>query len=189
MRQLEKEKTTSLAWFKLAEVVARGEKERALNMYRLLSHSIANTALRFQLEGDLLLIFHDENAFQCYQKAAQLYKNNNELSQAAMLYDLLSFHAPSIYQYRRELLSAHVQLGNDEKVKTVLAKLIESYCIAYEYDDAIAVVKESRASKECKIKLVEYIISSATQNMQNDYDKRRCNEYINYKESLDLTNG
>ena len=50
---------TSLAWFKLAEFVTRGEKERALSIFRLLAHSIRHDALVVQLEGDILLAFDD----------------------------------------------------------------------------------------------------------------------------------
>jgi hypothetical protein len=37
MKQTQVDKHT-IAWFKIAECVSRGEKERALGVYRLLSH-------------------------------------------------------------------------------------------------------------------------------------------------------
>lgn len=63
----------SLAWFKLTEFVVRGEKERALGIYRLLALSIDNKAFAQQLEGDLLLAFDDPVAEEKYLTAAQLY--------------------------------------------------------------------------------------------------------------------
>lgn len=72
----------NIAWFKLAEFVARKEKERALGLYRLLAHSIGNAALEAQLEGDLLLAFNDNRAHDSYLKAAELYEQEGKLTQA-----------------------------------------------------------------------------------------------------------
>lgn len=78
---------SSVAWFKLAEVITRGEKERALSIYRLLMHSISDNALKAQLEGDILRIFGDPAAVYSYERAAQLYQQNNETMHAALLYE------------------------------------------------------------------------------------------------------
>ena len=59
----------NIAWFKLADCVARGEKERALGVFRLLSHSFDDPALARQLHGDLLLSFRDERAQEKYEEA------------------------------------------------------------------------------------------------------------------------
>lgn len=78
---------SSIAWFKLAEVITRGEKERALSIYRLLMHSVPHEAVKAQLEGDILDIFNDPAALQAYNRAAELYQNNNEDVQASLLYE------------------------------------------------------------------------------------------------------
>ncbi len=78
--------TFNIAWFKLADFVARGEKERALSVLRLLMHSVSNEALTYQLEGDILLSFNDSAAIQKYQSAAQLFKKSNHLHQAINAY-------------------------------------------------------------------------------------------------------
>lgn len=78
---------TSIAWFKLADVLARGEKERTLSIYRLLIHSIHHDAIKAQLEGDILRSFNDPNAVQSYIKAADLYQKNGEFSLAVVLYE------------------------------------------------------------------------------------------------------
>ena len=64
----------NIAWFKLADCVSRGEKERAFGVYRLLSHSLDDQALARQLEGDLLLAFQDDGAVDKYREAVNLYK-------------------------------------------------------------------------------------------------------------------
>ena len=64
----------SIAWFKLAECVSRKEKERALAVFRLLSHSIDDPAMVAHLEADLLFTFEDDAAISCYQKAIELYQ-------------------------------------------------------------------------------------------------------------------
>lgn len=78
--------TSNIAWFKLADFVARGEKERALSVLRLLMHSVSNEALTYQLEGDILLAFNDLAAIQKYQNAAQLFKKSNQQHQAINAY-------------------------------------------------------------------------------------------------------
>jgi hypothetical protein len=84
--------TYSVAWFRLAECISRREKERALGVYRLLSHSFENRAIKYQLEGDILLAFDDRlQAVDRYEKAAQAYLEQQEFSQAAAVYDHLFF--------------------------------------------------------------------------------------------------
>lgn len=78
----------NVAWFKLAECISRREKERALGVYRLLSHSFENQALVHQLEGDIILAFNDhEAALGKYMQAAVLYEQQEELIQAIAVYD------------------------------------------------------------------------------------------------------
>lgn len=86
MAQLQSGKYT-VAWFKLAEFVVRKEKERALGIYKLLSHSLPNKALSSQLHGDLLLSFSDEKAIDAYLQAASLYEKNGNIVQAAAIYE------------------------------------------------------------------------------------------------------
>lgn len=79
----------SLAWFKLTEFVVRGEKERALGIYRLLALSIDNKAFAQQLEGDLLLAFDDPVAEEKYLVAAQLYLETQQPAIASAIYEHL----------------------------------------------------------------------------------------------------
>ena len=68
VKKIENSQKYSIAWFKLAECVGRKEKERALAVYRLLSHSIGDEALTTHLEGDILLSFDDDVAIAKYKK-------------------------------------------------------------------------------------------------------------------------
>lgn len=77
----------TIAWFKIADFVARGEKERALNVYRLLMHSVSEPALSYQLEGDILLAFDDDAAVDRYHVAANLYKKSGKIPQAISVYE------------------------------------------------------------------------------------------------------
>lgn len=111
MRQLPSDKY-NVAWFKLAEFVARGERERALGLYKLLVHSFDDRALAYQLEGDLLLSFNDQAAAcQCYLFAAESYKNDMRIIEAAAVYEHLILLNPEIQEYHIHALELYDQLG------------------------------------------------------------------------------
>lgn len=83
-------KNYCVAWFKLAEFIERGEKERALSMYKLLTHTVPDPAFTYQLEGDLLASFGDHLAAkERYITAAQLYCKQQEFVIALTLYEKL----------------------------------------------------------------------------------------------------
>jgi hypothetical protein len=102
----------TIAWFKLAECVSRGEKERALGVYRLLSHSLASHALRAQLEGDIWLSFGElENAIVQYREAAHQYRLNNQLVDAVSMFQHLQLLDPLCAFYKIAAQEIHQQLG------------------------------------------------------------------------------
>lgn len=80
MKQIERQK--SIGWFKLAEFVERGEKERALGIYKLLALSIDDQAFAYQLEGDILLAFEDTLAISKYLQAVEYYIKQNNIMAA-----------------------------------------------------------------------------------------------------------
>lgn len=106
----------NIAWFKLAEFVTRKEKERALGIYRLLSHSLPNAALKAQLEGDILLAFQDTRALECYNKAAQLYQDANQHSQAAALLEHVAYISTDYIYYCPILVELYAGLYNQPKI-------------------------------------------------------------------------
>jgi hypothetical protein len=108
--------SSNVAWFKLAEFVSRGEKERTLSMYRLLAHSFDDPALIKQLEGDLLLTFKDEAGYTSYEEAARLYLANNKTLQAIALYEYLMAAFPAHELYRERLLDLYRVVDDYDRI-------------------------------------------------------------------------
>jgi hypothetical protein len=124
MKQVPPDKYT-IAWFKLAEFVARGEKERALGIYRLLCYSFDDKAFAHQLEGDILWAFNDSQASDRYFQAAQLYKQDNRILQAAAVYEhLATLHSESI-EYMQSVVELYTLLNDTHKMKVYADKLNE----------------------------------------------------------------
>lgn len=101
------EQKYSIAWFKLAEFVARREKERALGLYRLLAHAIHDQAVALQLEGDLWAAFNDPKALQFYDRAAQLYLQSGRLTQAAAVHEHIATIDPTSVKNLQQLLELY----------------------------------------------------------------------------------
>lgn len=115
----------NIAWFKLAEYVSRGEKERALGIYRLLSHSIEDRAFARQLEGDILWSFNDTQAADKYHEAAQLYCQDQRVLQAAAVYEHLATLVPDSSIYLEHLVELYAHLQIKTKVTLYGARLFE----------------------------------------------------------------
>lgn len=113
----------TIAWFKLAECVSRGEKERALGVYRLLSHSFDDQAYAQQLEADLLLAFKDQkNAVEKYRQAAKCYKKEGRKFEAAAVYEHLRILQPKENSYRKQLIDLYKELNITSKVEALQAQ-------------------------------------------------------------------
>lgn len=110
-------KGSSIAWFKLAELIARGEKEKALNLYRLLSHSFDEQAYVLQLEGDILWAFDDRDAAERYRQAAFLYRKEQKVVAAAAVYEHLLTLEPKNYEYLSHAIISYAKLRWIEKIK------------------------------------------------------------------------
>lgn len=122
MRQLPSDKHT-IAWFKLAEFVSRGEKERALGIYKLLILSIDDPAFAYKLEGDILYSFKDELAFEKYHKAVFLYQKDGKLTEAAAIYENLITLKPESIDYLQSLISLYEKLNFSSQINFNLKKL------------------------------------------------------------------
>ncbi|MCX5922099.1 MAG: hypothetical protein NTX86_02115 [Candidatus Dependentiae bacterium] len=112
----------NIAWFRLAEYVSRGEKERALGMYRLLSHSFDDLAFSCQLEGDILWAFNDSGAADKYCQAAQLYQEDKRILQAAAIYEHLIAVHPHSTLYLGCLVNLYTALQVEHKVLVPLCE-------------------------------------------------------------------
>lgn len=161
----------SIAWFKIAECVAKGERERALGMYRLLSHSIDNQALAKQLEADILLFFADERAPEKYKEAALLYAQQNKYLEAIALYEqLLTLQAGSA-----ELLPVMVEwsfeLLNKDKIRMhglALASLLLEQNNFEEFHVLFDRVVLAAGHSEKSVALLMRLIESAIGNKFNE---------------------
>ncbi len=123
MSQISSEKH-NVAWFKLAEFVSRGEKERALAMYRLLSHSLEDKAFARQLEGDLLLSFNDDAAYDRYGYAVRLYLEQGRSVEAAAVYEHMVTLEPRSEEQLTLLVDLYKQMPNNVRVFEVTQHLL-----------------------------------------------------------------
>lgn len=144
MRHLPSDKY-NIAWFKLAEFVARGEKERALGMYRLLIHSFDDKALAYQLEGDLHLAFKDTVlAIGCYNQAAALYCLSEKYIEAAAIYE----HIKMLNPYHHEAVSQLVHLYKLLQQEGPFERSVEDLCQLFLHKDEVAKVEHLLASEQ-----------------------------------------
>lgn len=126
MKHIQSEKYT-VAWYKIAECVSRGEKERALGVYRLLSHSFNDTAVARQLEGDIYLSFADrDQAMSLYEQAGNLYKKDKRLLEAAAIYEHLVLLSPNTISFQRTIIELYKLLGNTSKKEKHLKRALDN---------------------------------------------------------------
>lgn len=134
MRYLPSDKY-NVAWFKLAECVLRGEKERALGVYRLLSHSFDDVAFASQLEGDILFSFEDQvGALAKYNQAIVAYQKTNRLLEAAAVCEHVITLAPATHEYIRLLIDIYKKLKLTDRVITYLQML---FALSLGYEDMV----------------------------------------------------
>lgn len=115
MKQTQFDKHT-IAWFKIADCVSRGEKERALGVYRLLSHSFNDNAVARQLEADIYLSFNEYHlAIPLYTQAIELYQKSSRFLEAVAICEHLITIDDQDLVSRREAIKLHNLLGNKVK--------------------------------------------------------------------------
>lgn len=117
----------SIAWFKLSECVSRGEKERALGVYKLLSYSIDDPAFLVQLKADLLLAFGDDMAIKKYLEAAWMYKKEQRFIEAAALYEHLLVLQPDVDDHIVHLIALYELLSFQKKIEEHLQVAVERF--------------------------------------------------------------
>jgi len=123
----DKNKSSCVAWFKLAELISRREKEKALSLFRLLSHSFVDKAYALQLEGDILWSLDDEQAFDKYSKAAFLYRKEKRISSAIAIYEHLLTLQPNNYEYLSTLVVLYVLIYWPEKFEERYKQLLDLF--------------------------------------------------------------
>ena len=105
----------NVAWFKLADCIGRGEKERALSLQRLLMHSFDDVPFAKKLEAEILAFFEDDNACDKYSAAADLYYSVGKIFEAAIIYEKLIATVPDNKQYCQKASDLFMELGDQEK--------------------------------------------------------------------------
>lgn len=119
----------SIAWFKLAQCIAKGERERAMGIYRLLSHSIDNSAYAKQLEADIYLYFQDSSsAIAKYKEAAALYSASGAYIQAMALYEQCLALNQNDLSTHQEIFAHARMIGDREKIVVQSIHLINELC-------------------------------------------------------------
>ncbi len=127
MKQTQVDKHT-IAWFKIAECVSRGEKERALGVYRLLSHSFNDTAIKCQLEADIYCSFGEtDQAIILYQQAMESYKKSHRFLEAAAVGEHLVVLQPSEMILHRNLIQLYLSLAMISKAQAHIQALVDFF--------------------------------------------------------------
>ncbi len=122
------QKETSLAWFKLADLIARGEREKALNVFRLLSHSLPDRAYVLQLEGDILWhLDDDKNSYEKYKQAAFLYQKEKRWIDAIAIYEHLLTQNPDSPDIVGSLLVFYAVIDWQEKFQERFGRLMKLF--------------------------------------------------------------
>jgi len=130
MKQVLGDKYT-IAWFKIAECVSRGEKERALGVYRLLSYSFNDNAVARQLEADIHFSFDEyDSAVSLYRQAMELYQKSNRFLEAAAVCEHLIIMCPNDISLRREAIRLYAALDNVSKIHKHMCKALDDLLAA-----------------------------------------------------------
>ena len=105
----------SLAWFKLADLIARGEREKALSVFRLLAHSLADRAYVLQIEGDILWFMDSTASIEKYKQAAFLYQKEKRWIDAIAIQEHVFTMRPDTFDPLATLLILYALVDWPEK--------------------------------------------------------------------------
>jgi|SRR4030095_2847356 tetratricopeptide (TPR) repeat protein len=130
MKQMQFNKNT-IAWFKIAEYVSRGEKERALGVYRLLSYSFNDDAVARQLEADIYFSFSEyDSAIVLYRQAMDLYQKSNRVLEAVAVCEHLIVMCQHDMLLRRDAIRLYISLDNVSKIQMHICKALDDMNVA-----------------------------------------------------------
>lgn len=125
MKQTQSDKH-SIAWFKIAEYVSRGEKERALGVYRLLSHSFNDDAVARQLEGDIHFACDELGfAIPLYIQSMHSYQKSQRFLEAVAVCEHLIMMQQNDVSFHREAIKLYYVLSNMAKVHEHIEKTLD----------------------------------------------------------------
>lgn len=174
MRHLSSDKH-SIAWFKLAEFVSRGEKEKALGIYKLLMLSIDDPAFAYKLEGDILFAFHDKLALEKYSKSAALYQKDEKFIEAAAIYENLVTLCPDLDEYINKLIELYTKLNLTVQLCSTLKKLFTLQLNRNEIEQSLKTL-ESMESYDIPVAVCEEI---AYELINANFESSLCIKFVN----------
>lgn len=163
----------SVAWFKLSEFVGRGEKERALSLFRLLTHSLSDQAFIKKLEAEILVQFEDEQALPIYVHAAHLYRLKGDLVEAVSIYETLVTLEPERTEYLEKVVTFFHELDNQSK-RISYQKLLCQAFLAKGWLDKSAQVFEKINTSFNGIEKLSYHQAFVVSALKNRYPQQEA---------------
>ncbi|HAU30428.1 MAG: hypothetical protein UV79_C0003G0029 [candidate division TM6 bacterium GW2011_GWF2_43_17] len=128
------ESNSSIAWFKLAELVKRGERERALSVLRLLSHSITDKAFVALLEAELFYLLRDERAKEACTRAIGLYQKEGRFDKVFLSYGTIFHWWPNDLGLVAECATQCHGIEEESVWRTGARLVIERYSAEHAWD-------------------------------------------------------
>ncbi len=160
----------SVAWFSLSECIARGEREKALGVFRLLSHSLTDKALAHQLKGDIYSLFHDhKQATQEYVSAAQLYQQQDKLQSACAVYEHIVYKNPESLEYSFSLLLLYYKQNIMSRTRSELARIASKLIKKESFSLVCTLIKDTRDKPYSNALYCDIIFTLHEQCASNDY--------------------
>ncbi len=184
----------SIAWFKLAECIGRGEKERALSLLRLLTYSLDdNQPFIKQLEGDILSFFEDGQAVTEYIRAAHMYQEEGNTVEASTVYEKLIAIEQKV-EFLEKIIDLYAQLKDSKKVVYYQRQLCLEWLKKGSVAKALEVLKQCDQELDGgeKIDIYKKVIFAAIihkytqQEMVTDYLHKTLNGLLRFGSQKEL---
>jgi len=125
MSEIQSRPSGTVAWYKLADLIARKERVKALSVFRLLSHSYNDKAFVLQVEADILLAFNDDQANKRYEQAAYLYKKEKRFVHAVAVGEHLLTLQPDNFEQFCKVIDLYVLLDWKDNVQQKLTEAMK----------------------------------------------------------------
>lgn len=192
----------TIAWFKLAEFIARREKERALGIFKLLAHSLNNKGLVFQLEGDIFLSFQDfQKAIKLYSQAALVYEEEKKFLSAAAVYEQLINLTSEPIEFIFKMLKLYFKIGNKKKITNSINLLTNIICINNKFYEIDRLIMDTDLSENDRLLILELMVFGFLKDKKvqgsylykyieqiadgyNRFNPKKLDEFIKFLEKL-----
>ncbi len=129
------ESNSNIAWFKLSELIKRGERERALSVLRLLSHSITDKAFVALLEAELFYLLRDERAKEACARAIALYEQENRYDKIFLTYSTMLQWWPDDADLARSCETQCYEVADETTWRTGVRLVVAYYAKKREWED------------------------------------------------------